>query len=365
NGPSRETANRLFSGGDGGQRRGDQHAAGGAGAGELCDVINTFVSGQASGVIEFLIRTTDATFETEILVRNQGGVPSIEFRINAENFQYNPSGVGYTILVTALDGTWYHIKFEFECGAGTFMGLAADTYNIWINNIKYGPFGFDAVATTLDDIQIRTNAGDSGYTSAFDAFSFSWTSGNEIADNRTLDYKAQSYDDITSNLSLAEVSDEAYLTSTAIIKISKDLVTLSGLHILQLYDVNSDLRFEGNYFKKTTNAGIDIFTFHSLNKSNLKKPNTYTASSLDPSQILLNIFTAIGQAASDDARLQYYEEDDPAGSHSPTIINTPNREIIRRMAYHADRYAIIQPNGVFTLDADKTPRNGAYTISIS
>ncbi len=522
-----------------------------------------FTSAQSSGTVEAHMEISDATHNFQLRL-NDIGTTALLVNIGSEKFTYY-DGATHDVGAAALDNTWYHVKVEFECGAGLFQGLAADTFYVWINGTRYGPFPFWNVVTDVDRIRsyLATAA---TYTASFDAIGYSWdasykvgdnifwrsyvmtdddfnndditetgtsitwvdsattaaattlehefnehkkvlkqveSAGNDIcyhtigaqsrsrtyewwlkfgdktqdsrwfldedgsaivllrveggvfqyedqsgptwqtisgvtvtnntwyhirvlvtdaatdtfdiwidnvlrvtggecrnnqtsginrmylqaveansvvyldafavvrtapyrdADNRTFKYNVLSYEDIASSISFAEVSDEAYLTSTAIIKIPKDLITLSGLHILQLFDVNSDLRFEGNYFKKTTNAGIDIFTFHSLNKSNLKKPSTYTASSLDPSQILLNIFTDIGQAASNDARLQYYEEDDPAGSHSPTIINTPNREIIRRMAYHADRYAIIQPNGVFTLDADCVPSNGAYTISSS
>jgi len=317
---------------------------------------HTFASQAKTGWWAGWIKFVDTT-STNTLSLREGTTIIVQIRIIAQKFQYLAAPASYTdVGLAAVNDTWYFIYIQW-------YDAATDTFDLWIDNTQYQD-GTNCPNNQTSGINrnyiAQATAG--GVYIYLDA-PISSLDSDERADNRTLDYKAQSYDDITSNLSLAEVSDEAYLTSTAIIKISKDLVTLSGLHILQLYDVNSDLRFEGNYFKKTTNAGLDIFTFHSLNKSNLKKPSTYTASSLDPSQILLNIFTAIGQAASNDARLQYYEEDDPSGSHSPTIINTPNREIIRRMAYHADRYAIFKPNGVFTLDADRVPSNGAYTIS--
>ena len=176
----------------------------------IADLIHNFASGQISGVIDFWIETTDAELETNLDVKNQGGNSSIILRLDADGFYVNPGGAGYTFLQTALDNTNYNIKFEFECGAGGFRGLESDAFYIWIGNVRYGRWLFSVNATTLDSIRIYTLAADLGYTSYFDAFSFSWTSGNEIADNRTLDYKPQSYDDITSNLSLAEVSDEAY-----------------------------------------------------------------------------------------------------------------------------------------------------------
>ncbi|KKK94208.1 hypothetical protein LCGC14_2685160, partial [marine sediment metagenome] len=181
-------------------------------AGDDANIRNSFSAGQASGIVEFLVKTTDTTKQTLMTLRNQGGIFALEFQIDNGNFEYNPSTGGPTTIVAAANDTWYHIKYEFECGAGAFKGLAADTYYVWIGNIRYGPFGFDIASTTLDSFLIKTLVGDSGYTSYIDAVSYLWTSGNEIADNRTLDYKAQSYDDITSNLSLAEVSDEAYLT---------------------------------------------------------------------------------------------------------------------------------------------------------
>ncbi len=327
------------------------------------NVFHSISSPPTSGTIEFSIKVSDVTLNSAFYFRNQTPANALPFRIDASSIDFHDGA--WQNLVAAVNDTRYHFRIDFECGAGGYKGLAADTCMIYIDNVQYGAFSLSVASTTIDDLRIFTDIADSGNYIYLDALSFSWTSGNEIGDNRTFEYHTESYDDITSSLSQAEVEDEAYLVSRAVIEASLDILTISALHILQLYDINSDLRFEGNFFKKTTSSGMDLFTFHSLNKSNLKKLSSYTASAEDPSEILLGIFTEIGQHASSDARLQYYEEDDPAGSHSPTIIRTPNVEIIRRMAYHADRYAIIKPNGVLTLDADRDPSNGAETINSS
>ena len=313
-----------------------------------------------NGVYEWWLKFGDKTQDSRWFL-DESGFVVVSLRVEGGVFQYeDQSGPTWQTISgpTVTNNTWYHIRV-------LVTDAATDTFDMWIDNVLRVAAGECRSNQTSGINRMYLQAVGVNSEVYLDGFGMVKFANYEDADNRRFEYNTQSFDDITSNIGSAEVFDEAYLSSTAIIKISKDLVTLSALHILHLLDINSDLRFEGNYFKKTTNAGIDIFTFHSLNKSNLKKPNTYTASSLDPSQILLNIFTDIGQASTNDARLQYYEEDDPAGSHSPTIINTPNREIIRRMAYHSNRYAIIKPNGVFTLDADRVPSNGAYTISIS
>ncbi|KKN56984.1 hypothetical protein LCGC14_0567060 [marine sediment metagenome] len=329
--------------------------------GTVEDCYHTIGTQSKTGIYEWYVKSDNVLLQTRwTLKEGTTAIVEIDFVNLGAGIYYNDSGgTGIEITgVSAVNDTWFHFKVKVT-------DAATDTFDLWINNVKRVTGGECRNNQTSGINRMYLEALQTDCVMYLDAFGMVGDSNYEEGDNRTFDYDAQNYDDITSSLSKAEIFDEAYIISTAIIEATKDVITINNLHIIQLYDVNSDLRFEGNFFKKTTAAGFDIFTVHSLNKSNLKKPSTYTASAEDPSEILLGIFTALTHAVSSDSRLLYYEKDDPAGSHSPTIINTPNIEIIRRMAYHSDRYAVIRPNGLFTLDSDKVPINGAYTISSS
>lgn len=139
---------------------------------------NNFVSGQTLGIIEFLWKTSDITKECYVRILNQGSARSMYLFTDVSKLFYY-DGAAKEIQDIAND-TWYHIKLIFDC--------ATDTYDIWVDNVlKIADAAFENVATTLDSFVIVTNGGESGYTNYFDAISYSWTSGNELADNLKLE----------------------------------------------------------------------------------------------------------------------------------------------------------------------------------
>jgi len=85
---------------------------------------------------------------------------------------------------------------------------------------------------------------------------------------------------------------------------------------------------------------------------------SYAASAAeDVNATFLAILTNLSHA---DGRLIYYTEDDPAGNLTPNIINVPMKQLLRRGAWHGDKYMIKKPNGVCFLDDD---RDAGYTIT--
>ena len=304
------------------------------------EIINTLSSSQVSGTIEFCIEISDATKNAFVQLIDGATDAALNLRILTENLYQSETG-GWTQICTILDNTRYHIKIDFECGAGAYKGLAADTLYIWVNNVRYGPYDFDVAIASVTDLLIKTGAAKTNYYVYLDAFGFSWETDYEEADNRLLEYHALSKLDITATCSdlLLTCPGNTYRTVSL-----QTTTTLYDNHTLEIYDVNSDLRFIGNHFRDVdAGIGLNGYIYHSLNKVEIEKESSYTASA--PERInasMLGILTNVDQT---DGRLIYYTKDNPAGNLTPDYLNKPIK-IIK----------------VF-FDADADPDNGAATIT--
>ena len=147
-----------------------------------CDVFHAFTA-QESGTIEYFHETDDITKESNFVL-NSAGTQGLTIGIGASNIRYH-DGAWHNI-VAAANNTIYHMKVDFECGAGAYEGLAADTFYITINGTRYGPYNFRNVVTSLDNIRLNTANGDTGYKTYFDAFGFSWDPAYIIGDNEVV-----------------------------------------------------------------------------------------------------------------------------------------------------------------------------------
>ena len=143
-------------------------------------------TGAVSGTIEFFLKTSDATKEQNLNFAKQGGTSGVLIRIDADKFQYE-DGAWHDIGLGALDDTWYHIRIDFECAGGAYLGLAADTFYITIDGSRYGPFNFAAVKDTIDEVRIYSQFGDAGYYFYLDAIGYSWDANYNIGDNLKVD----------------------------------------------------------------------------------------------------------------------------------------------------------------------------------
>ena len=306
-----------------------------------------------TGTYEFFVKTSDIIIDTRILLREDANA-IVLFTIRMSEFQYH-NGTDYQTISGAIpiNNTWYHIKI-------VMYDLANDTHDIWIDNVKLVSSlkCFANQINGINKVELQTfNAGTYVY---LDAFGMNGDSNYETGDNRTFDYHSQSYNDITSNCIKCEVAESEYEPSSAIIH-DDTLLSITDLHIIQLYDENSDLRFEG-LLKDRQQPGVqNRYYLESLNKGELKEQIDYTASSAgDVNSHLLLIHTNVGQ---EDGRLIYYTEDDPAGDITPNYRNRPTKDADRWLAAHGSKVLIIKPNGVCFLDSDRNPSAGAATIT--
>ena len=315
---------------------------------------HTFASQAKTGWYEFWIKVNDVTAQ-HMITLNEDATQIILFRISASEFQVFVAAAWrkVTSSPTPVNNTWYHVYIQW-------YDAATDTFDLWIDNTLYED-GTNCSANQTSGINRaynhQFNASDFLY---LDAPISSLDSDNK-ADNRTFDYLAYSYDDITSNVAgTCMVSENAYTAATAILSDDTTL-TINELHFVILLDENGDLRFEGNIKSINEGSPQTSFPLVSFNNSELIDENSYTASSAeDVNASLLAIHTNVSHI---DGRLIYHTEDDPSGNLTPNFRNKPKSMGIRWFAIHGGKVAPIRPNGVFMLDDDRNPENGAVTIS--
>jgi hypothetical protein len=158
----------------------------------------TITDDPSSGTLEFYIRA------------DSGIVSSIPIRVE---IQEDPTILGIIQIEVSAGGVytlemfhaatqtdmvlnadqWYHIRWDFECGAGGYKGLAADSQSIYVDGvIKVDDelFYSSNTADNADLVEISAsdavadNNGKSGY---IDAIGFSWDTNYYIGKNLSYD----------------------------------------------------------------------------------------------------------------------------------------------------------------------------------
>lgn len=314
---------------------------------------HAFASQGKTGWFSTLMKVSDATIENRITLIEDIDI-IINFRINGDKFQIFTGGAwrDVTGAPVPVDDTWYLIYIQW-------YDTATDTFDVWIDNIQYEA-GTNCVANQTSGINRCYTIGYSATEYIYLDAPMSSLDSDERADNRTFDYHIHSYNDITTSVFRATVNDVAYQPSAAFITGASTL-SIDTNHIIQLYDENGDLRFEGDFTRDILRSIISEYPLVSLNEDELEVEVSYTASAAeDVNATLLGNFTNVKQT---DGRLIYYTEDDPAGNLTPNYRNKPNNRVIKGCAIHGGKYGIIKPNGVICLDDDRIPANGAATIT--
>jgi hypothetical protein len=316
-----------------------------------------FSTTSKSGWVELWVKCNDVTGNHEVVYLRDQDAADVIIRVKIDNSAWEIYTAGAFRVVTngptPVNNTWYHVFVEW---------YSDDTFDLWIDNVLYedGTAVITGMTNGIDRYRVYVYAANDDVY--IDAVNFHDVTGAARGDNRTFDYLAYTYDDITSNISKCIVTDLGYDGSTAILEDDTTL-TINSLHFIQLYDINGDLRFEGN-IKRTDSPNVqNIYPLQSFNNDALLEENSYTASSAeDVNASLLAIHTNVSQV---DGRLIYYTEDDPSGNLTPNFRNKPLNMGIRWFAIHGAKIASIKANGVFMLDDDRTPDNGAATITSS
>lgn len=159
-------------------------------------IYNNFSSNQTYGTIEFWFAINDTRYNATFFVR-QNGVNRIKLRHSGSSgeIQYYYSNVWHDFDsgFPTQNNTWYHIRFDFRCsGAGAYLGLGSNRFNIYINGDYMQNTLMDGTATYLDDFELTTDSSGDNYHVYYDAFSYTWENYiigyNKITDIYTLDF---------------------------------------------------------------------------------------------------------------------------------------------------------------------------------
>ena len=148
------------------------------GAGRI-DVYTTFIA-RESGTIEFYVQSSDVTNVNDILISDAPNT-GLHFSLRNDFLRYYDGA--WHDIVSATDNTWYHVKLDFECANGGYLGLAPDTFFATINGIQYGAFDFRAGIDEGLFFELITESGTSNYYFYIDAVGYSWDVNYSIGDN--------------------------------------------------------------------------------------------------------------------------------------------------------------------------------------
>lgn len=145
-----------------------------------CNIEQIF-SSEIYGTVEYWFLTDDASYRNYFYLM---GITDLRFQVYVytETFWYY-DGATHDTTVDCFDNTWYHLRVDFEHGAGSYLGLSADTWNLWINGVKIGTYSFSTAGGTADRIVLATATPDLGYRGYYDAISYSWDENYNIHDN--------------------------------------------------------------------------------------------------------------------------------------------------------------------------------------
>ena len=143
--------------------------------------VNDFDSTKISGTFELWIRTNDATKRNYVSLKNAA---TFRFYVMMYNdlWYYNDGSETSTGII-ASDNTWYHIKFDFEHGAGSYLGLGADTWNLHINGFKISDLSFMNSGIDADTLSLGSASTDANYIYHYDAIGYSWDANYDLGDN--------------------------------------------------------------------------------------------------------------------------------------------------------------------------------------
>lgn len=121
------------------------------------------------GSYEYWYQIDDANTRCTLLNLYQSGSSVFYIESRYDTFRYSDGT--YHTITDCIDNTWYHIKIDFECTTGGYLGLSEDTFMITINGIEYGAYGFNAPSDYADKISCNTAYYQNCY---YDAIGYNW-----------------------------------------------------------------------------------------------------------------------------------------------------------------------------------------------
>ena len=145
----------------------------------------TFNENKTSGTIEVWFYTTDRTQRTRIFGRNSTQDYSFHIKVDSSKWQYNNGSTWKDVPnVTAPENNkWMHVRIDFECASGGYLGLGNDEYFITIDGIKSEKLLFEKKMDESDGFGLCSGVYATGFYFYIDSVGYSWNPNYNIGDN--------------------------------------------------------------------------------------------------------------------------------------------------------------------------------------
>lgn len=134
-----------------------------------------FSSTQTTGTLEFWVRTSHINKYTLVGIRD-GWTDNMVYLQFATDGTINYYDGSTHVLDTYLADKWYHIRIYFDTAVG---------WSIWINGVLKGyELGFRGSPLNMDIFTIDSGSTVAGYSTWFDAISYSWDDDYDTGKNQ-------------------------------------------------------------------------------------------------------------------------------------------------------------------------------------
>ncbi len=140
---------------------------------------------QSYGTIEYWMRSNDASKLCGFRL-DDGSIANEMITLRTYyNFLQYYNGTGWNTIQFVQNNTWYHIRIDFECTDGNYMGLSQYRWRLYVNSSSYGDFllinnrdSANKITWYNDYLHLMWN-----YHYYIDAIGLSWDPKYTIGDN--------------------------------------------------------------------------------------------------------------------------------------------------------------------------------------
>lgn len=139
----------------------------------------TFDSNREDGYVEFYVRTTDKSKSFKIHFYSPERTRGISIAIEKNGLYYRDGDDDEQLIMEMDNDVWYKLKIYFECTDGNYKGLNQYRWKVTVDGIEYGDYVFWEDISEIRYIDLFSNSTDSGWSTYFDDFDFSWTEDSE------------------------------------------------------------------------------------------------------------------------------------------------------------------------------------------
>jgi len=149
---------------------------------------------RTSGTFEFYLRTEDASDRTVVSFEGDDTVAHIYFYILNDEWYYldwdsqNSQIINLTDDYKPIDDTWHHIRIDFECSSGNYLGLFQETWRLIVDGHSSNIFSVFRSQVSpppclINKVYLFCDVDQPDGATYFDAFSYSWDNFYSIGDN--------------------------------------------------------------------------------------------------------------------------------------------------------------------------------------